>query len=194
MTHTAVLAVGAGGAGLALAMWGGARHGRAMVSVVSAYAALVLMLFTVAVRPVAQLRRRRIPMSTDLRRDAGLVAAVSVAVHVIAALGNHFGGEVGRYFFVDHAARTDRFGWMTWSGVLATVLVLLLVATSNDASVRRLRKRWKTVQRAVHVMIAVSVAHDLLAARLLGRSTALLVTPLIAALCLYVLRFVAARG
>lgn len=51
-----------------------------------------------------------------------------------------------------------------WTGWLAIVLMLLLAATSNDWSVRRLKRRWQTVHRLVYFAAALTFAHWILSA------------------------------
>lgn len=133
-------------------------------------------------------------MSTDLRRDAGLLCSALIAVHIVASLGNHFVGRTFTYFVVDGFVRKDRFGLMIWVGVAATGIALVLAGTSNDKSVRRFRRRWKSLQRLVHLLLAASVAHTVLAAQLLGRSTWILFAPLIVCAVIYAVRIVDSRS
>lgn len=186
--HTTALAISSLALGGVLDAWSGADRLRSNLSVLTAYSALALMFFTIAIGPFNRLRKRRTAISIDLRRDAGLLAAAFTGVHVIASLGNHFGGVVARYFIDSGRPRTDRFGAMIWVGVLATALTLLLSITSNDWSVRKLRRNWKKVQRSVHLLIATSLLHQLLAGRLLHRSTALIALPSVIAVVLYYVR------
>jgi sulfoxide reductase heme-binding subunit YedZ len=46
-----------------------------------------------------------------------------------------------------------------WSGWLAFVILLVLAATSNDASVRRLGRRWKSLQRLAYGAAGAAVLH-----------------------------------
>ena len=51
-----------------------------------------------------------------------------------------------------------------WTGWLALFLMLILAATSNDRSVRRLGKRWPLLHRAVYAAAVLSFAHWILSA------------------------------
>ena len=58
------------------------------------------------------------------------------------------------------AVRTDLFGLTNYVGLVATALVVLLLALSNDRSLRRLGvKRWKAWQRSSYVLCALTVGH-----------------------------------
>jgi len=50
------------------------------------------------------------------------------------------------------------------TGWAALLVMLLLAATSNDASVRLLQRRWKSLHRAAYVAAALTFAHWILAA------------------------------
>jgi sulfoxide reductase heme-binding subunit YedZ len=51
-----------------------------------------------------------------------------------------------------------------WSGWLAVGILLLLAATSNDASVRWLKRRWQLLHRAAYIAAILSFAHWVLSA------------------------------
>ena len=51
-----------------------------------------------------------------------------------------------------------------WTGWLALVVMLVLAATSNDASVRRLGRRWPLLHRTVYAAAALSFVHWILSA------------------------------
>jgi sulfoxide reductase heme-binding subunit YedZ len=51
-----------------------------------------------------------------------------------------------------------------WTGWLALLVMLVLAATSNDASVRKLRGRWKWLHRGVYAAAALTFAHWILTA------------------------------
>jgi sulfoxide reductase heme-binding subunit YedZ len=51
-----------------------------------------------------------------------------------------------------------------WTGWVALAIMLLLAATSNDASVRRLQRRWQLLHRAVYIAAVLSFAHWVLSA------------------------------
>lgn len=83
----------------------------------------------------------------------------------VAAFGYallHAGAYVARRPLA--AAVQDSLEIAMASGWLALLVMLALAATSNDASVRRLRRRWKWLHRTVYAAAALTFAHWLLTA------------------------------
>lgn len=58
----------------------------------------------------------------------------------------------------------DAMAAAMWTGWVALVVLLVLAATSNDASVRRLGRRWPLLHRAVYAAAVLSFAHWILSA------------------------------
>jgi sulfoxide reductase heme-binding subunit YedZ len=58
----------------------------------------------------------------------------------------------------------DAMAAAMWTGWVALVVLLVLAATSNDASVRRLGRRWPLLHRTVYVAAVLSFAHWILSA------------------------------
>ncbi len=138
-------------AGLALALPSPSRNWR--LSMGTAYAALVLLALTLSIGPWQVLRRRANPVTTDLRRDIGIWAGVLGLLHAVVGLFVHM--KRRWWYFVyppdqPHRVplRHDLFGTANWLGVAATLVLVLLLALSNDLSLRRLgTRRWKALQR-----------------------------------------------
>ena len=58
--------------------------------------------------------------------------------------------------------RHDLIGFANWTGVAEALLLVLLLAISNDASLRKLgTKRWKSWQRWTYWVAVLTVAHAL---------------------------------
>src|SRR6185295_5484217 len=110
-------------------------------SIATAYVALVLLAITLAFSPIAALRGRRYQVSTDLRRDMGIWAALVAVAHVVVGLQVHLRGKMWEYFVHPIKGvmlpRFDPFGAANYSGLAAALLLVVLLATSNDASLRR---------------------------------------------------------
>jgi sulfoxide reductase heme-binding subunit YedZ len=145
-----------------------------LVDVLMAYSSLGAILATLAIGPLRVLRRRPNPVSSNVRRDFGIWAALTGVAHVGLSLTHHFGGNVALYFFAaGHVAlasvRRDGFGAGVWSGALATVVLVTLGAISNDRSIRWLGRRWKTVQRLNYFLIAIAMVHTVIFWKLLTR-------------------------
>jgi methionine sulfoxide reductase heme-binding subunit len=139
------------------------------LSIATGYVALALLALTLAVGPVRALTRRRLPLSIDFRRDAGICTAILGLVHVVLGLQVHFGGRIASYFLESEAAggpgaiRLDRGGVANWTGLAATILLVLLLALSNDRAIRGLgARRWKRLQRLAYVLLGLVALHTLL--------------------------------
>ena len=133
-------------------------------SMATAYMALALLAITLCIGPWHVLSSRRSPLSMDLRRDFGIWAGLLSLAHVAIGLQVHLGSMV-LYFFVkaangQWALRVDPFGLTNWVGLLAALVFVLLLALSNDWSLRRVgRARWKTLQRFVYPAAMLVVLH-----------------------------------
>lgn len=135
-------------------------------SMSTAYVATALLVATLVTGPVNVLLRRRNPVSTDLRRDIGIWAAIVGLAHVVVGLQVHFRGRLWMYFVhevegtTELALRTDLFGFANYTGLLATLVVLLLLTLSNDLSLRRLKaRRWKALQRWNYGLVTLVLIH-----------------------------------
>ncbi len=130
------------------------------------YVSLVLLALTLAIGPIMLWRRRRNPVNIVLRRDAGIWAGITGALHVVYALRFFTLDNLWAFFLQRDAAgyspRLNLYGISNDVGLLATLLLLLLLALSNDLSLRRLRgKVWKNVQRFNYALIVLVIAHAL---------------------------------
>jgi methionine sulfoxide reductase heme-binding subunit len=124
--------------------------------------ALVLLAVTLLVGPANLLLGRRNPVNSYLRRDVGIWTALWSAVHVILGFQGHSASTFGfvRYFVADGRPLTTSFGLGNWTGLAATVLVVLLLTLSTDRSLRELKAtRWKDLQRLNYTLFALVVAH-----------------------------------
>jgi sulfoxide reductase heme-binding subunit YedZ len=150
--------------------------GGVRLSVATAYAGFLLIGATLILGPFNLMRSRPNPVTTDLRRDLGIWAALLSLAHVVLALGNHLGGRIWQYFvWPDYAARAipirhDSFGMANYLGLVATLWILLLLVISNDLSLRRLGKsRWKALQRWNYGVFLLAAAHTALFALITER-------------------------
>ena len=144
----------------------------------TAYVALALLALSLLIGPWNVLRSRANPVSIDLRRDIGIWAGILAIVHSVVGLFIHRMGGPWTYFFYGpdepHRVpwRTDLFGLANFTGLGSTVLLLMLLAISNDIALRRLgTPRWKSLQRwnyVAFVLMAVhAVAYQVLSKRVL---------------------------
>lgn len=138
------------------------------LSMASAYAGLVLLGASLIVGPWNVLRSRPNPVSTDLRRDIGIWAGLVGIFHVVIGLQVHMRGKLWLYFVYPSGEhhllplRYDPFGFANYTGLGATLALLLLLALSNDLSLRRLGTiRWKSLQRWNYACGALVVLHGI---------------------------------
>ena len=136
-------------------------------TVATGYIGLALLAVTLLLGPANLVLRRRNPVSTYLRRDVGIWTGAFSVLHVVAAVfihTSHGRGFVSSFlhFFIaeDGAPLTNSFGWGNWTGLAATIIALVLLVTSNDATLRALRaRRWKWLQRLNYALVALVVVH-----------------------------------
>ena len=138
------------------------------------YIGLVLLAATLLIGPAKRLLRRATPLSLDLRRDLGVWTAIVSVVHVVLGFQIHEGGRILGYFLdvETMSPRLNAFIFANYTGLAATLILVMLVAISNDAMLRRLKARsWKRVQKLSFVAFALVVAHSVLYGALGSRAT-----------------------
>jgi sulfoxide reductase heme-binding subunit YedZ len=139
---------------------------RHRLSMSTAYSSLFFLAATLLVGPWNILRRRPNPVSFDLRRDLGIWAGLLAILHTGVGLTVHLRGRMWMYFFKRlHPLKlqTGQFGWANYVGLVSALLFLILLAISNDLSLRSLGlKRWKSLQRWTYVAIGLAIAHGIL--------------------------------
>ena len=137
-------------------------------SMATAYVALLFLGATLATGPINLLRRRANPLSTDLRRDLGIWCGLISLAHVVAGVQVHM-QSMWLYFVKEITGpkawtlRDDLFGLANYTGLVATMIVLLLLVLSNDASIRWLGAgRWKNLQRWNYAFLLLTALHGAL--------------------------------
>lgn len=132
----------------------------------TAYAALCFLATSLMLGPWKVLRRRQVPVSYDLRRDVGIVTGVLALLHTGIGLTVHLRGRMWMYFFKSlHPLRVQAgaFGSANYTGLVAAALFAMLLAISNDWSLRALgTPRWKSLQRWTYAAFALTLAHAIL--------------------------------
>ena len=136
-------------------------------SMATGYASVALIGSALLLGPWWLSRSRRSPVSTDVRRDLGLWGAAFALLHVATGLQVHMGGDMLNYFFYrsrdgSHSlpVRLDPFGVTNWTGLAATLLLVFLVAISNDRALRGLgARRWKRWQRSTYIAAVLIALH-----------------------------------
>ena len=139
----------------------------AALSIATAYTALVLLGATLAVGPVALLRGRKSPLSSDLRRDLGISVAVFGILH--SGLGLQLHGKHWWEYFLKVSAegeiggiRLDAFSVTNYAGLTAAVMLLGLLTISSDRALAQLGvSTWKQWQRTTYIVAPLTILHGL---------------------------------
>jgi sulfoxide reductase heme-binding subunit YedZ len=131
------------------------------ISIGTAYSALFLTGLALLLGPWNVLRRQFNPVSFDLRRDTGIWAGIAAVVHTGVGLNVHLRGRPWLYFVNEHHdLRVGMFGFGNYAGLVAALLFAMLLAISNDFSLRRLGAiKWKSFQRWTYVAVALTACH-----------------------------------
>jgi sulfoxide reductase heme-binding subunit YedZ len=132
-------------------------------SMATAYASLVFLAVSLWLGPWTVLRQRPNPVSFDLRRDVGIWTGILAIVHTAIGLTVHLRGLMWMHFLdAIHPLKLQntQFGFANFTGLGAALLFLLLLAISNDLSLRALKaRRWKSLQRWTYVAFVLMGAH-----------------------------------
>ncbi len=137
------------------------------LSFASAYPALFLLCLTLVLGPWKLLAGERLAASFDLRRDIGIWAGITGLFHTATGQFVHMAGRFWLYYVYDNwrekhvqPFRHDLFGFSNDTGLLASLILLALLATSNDASLRALgTPGWKSLQRWNYGCFVLAAAH-----------------------------------
>lgn len=153
--HVPLATLSAAGLGLYVTL--SPTHGGITLSqfvVGTAYIGLVLLGVTLLIGPANLMLRRRNPVSSYLRRDVGVWAAIVSIAHVVLGFGvllSHTGRSLAGFlelFVKGGRPVTDRVGLGNWTGLFATVIVVGLLVLSTNRSLSELKaRRWKSLQR-----------------------------------------------
>jgi sulfoxide reductase heme-binding subunit YedZ len=134
-------------------------------SLATAYVSLTLLAATFVTGPVAVLQSRRHPVSSDLRRDFGIWAGIIAIAHFVIGWQVHMKHRYEywlRSLPDSHllVPRLDLFGFANYTGLVAVLIVVVLLALSNDRSLRVLgAHRWKELQRWSYWLAVLVILH-----------------------------------
>lgn len=139
---------------------------RHRLSMATAYSSLFFLCITLLLGPWKTLRRHPNPVSFDLRRDIGIWAGILAILHTAVGLTVHLRGRMWMYFLKQRhplKLQTGLFGSANYVGLISALLFLMLLAISNDLSLRALGlERWKTLQRWTYVAVGLAIVHGIL--------------------------------
>jgi sulfoxide reductase heme-binding subunit YedZ len=138
---------------------------RHRLSMGTAYAGLAFLTASLWLGPWNVLRGKPNPVSFDLRRDIGIWTGILAIVHTMIGLTVHLRGRMWMYFFKSlhpPTLQNTQFGFANYVGLGAALLFLVLLAISNDFSLRSLgTRRWKSLQRWAYIAFGLTVAHGI---------------------------------
>ena len=138
---------------------------RHRLSMATAYAGLIFLAASLWLGPWNILRKRPNPVSFDLRRDIGIWTGILAIVHTAIGLTVHLRGRMWMYFFKalhPFKLQNTQFGFANFTGLGAALLFLMLLAISNDLSLRTLKaRRWKSLQRWTYIAFLLTGAHGI---------------------------------
>lgn len=138
---------------------------RHRLSMATAYAGLIFLALSLWIGPWNVLQRRSNPISFDLRRDVGIWTGILAILHSAIGLTVHLRGRMWMYFFKGlHPLKLQntQFGFANFTGLGAALLFLMLLAISNDLSLRTLKaRRWKLLQRWTYIAFLLTGAHGI---------------------------------
>lgn len=136
------------------------------LSMGTAYASAAFFCVAMILGPLNILRGRRNPTNQYLRRDVGIWAGILGLSHVAFGLQVHMRGKFWLYFVFPAdqlhllPLRYDPFGLANYTGLAATLVLVLLLGLSNNFSLRSLGGvRWKRFQRATYAAAGLTVVH-----------------------------------
>ncbi|HEY1213790.1 MAG TPA: hypothetical protein VGE93_09195 [Bryobacteraceae bacterium] len=133
----------------------------------SAYPALFLLATTLLIGPLKILAGNRLAVSMDFRRDIGIWAGIVGLFHLAVGQCVHLRGRPWLYYIYENwqqkhfqPIRHDLFGLANYTGLIAALILLALLATSNDASLRKLSTPgWKQLQRWNYGCFVLTAVH-----------------------------------
>ncbi len=134
------------------------------LSFASAWPALVLLPVTLIIGPLRVLAGKGPVLSVDLRRDVGIWAGIAGVFHAVIGQCVHLRGRPWLYYIYEKwrmmPLRYDVFGLSNETGLIAALILLALLATSNDHYFRRLGgTKWKSLQRWNYACFALAALH-----------------------------------
>lgn len=139
------------------------------ISIGTAYISMLYFAVALSIGPLNLIRSKRNPVSSLLRRDLGIWAALLAIVHTIAGLQVHLGGRFVQYFIYppgqSHAIpfRFDAFGLTNNLGLICTVIMIGLLCLSNNRSLRMMgASSWKKWQRLTYLLALALPIHGLI--------------------------------
>jgi len=130
------------------------------------YISLILITISLLIGPFNLLFKRINPISTYFRRDIGITGGILAVIHSVAGLFVHLRGNNWQYFLnkTEHgySIRIDNFGLANYTGLISGLIIVVLLLTSNDFSIRRFNPTtWKNIQRFSYLAFIFALIHSI---------------------------------
>ncbi len=114
--------------------------------------------------PINIILNRHNPTSSYFRRDISISAGILTIIHSGFGLFAHLRGNMWQYFLnkteQGYAIRLDNFGIANYTGLLSTFFIIILLVTSNNYSIKKLKANiWKNIQRFAYLMFVLAIIH-----------------------------------
>lgn len=137
------------------------------ITYATGYIGFTLLGVSLLLGPINLMLKRKNPVSTYLRRDIGIFGGILALVHSVVGLFMHFTGRPWLYFVEEvaqgYALRFGVFGIANHTGLLGALIIILLLAISNNYSLRKLKAiKWKNLQRFTYLMFVLVILHSIL--------------------------------
>jgi methionine sulfoxide reductase heme-binding subunit len=125
---------------------------------------VIIILFSLIIGTINLLKKRANPVSTYFRRDFSIIGGILVIIHSVCGLFVHFRGNNWQYFLtknqLGYSIRLDGFGLANYTGLISVLIIILLLVTSNDFLLRKLKPNcWKNIQRLSYFMFVFAIIH-----------------------------------
>jgi sulfoxide reductase heme-binding subunit YedZ len=147
-------------AGCYLASLYGAGSFSESVSIGLGYVSLILLAATLLIGPINLLHKRKNPVNINLRRDTGIWCGITALVHVAFSLQLTPGKSIFAYFTGDSVSGFGLFEAGNVVGLVATLVMVALLITSNQISLKLLKgKNWKLIQRFNYPLMLLVLVH-----------------------------------
>jgi len=136
-----------------------------IVTDTTGYVGILALFISLLIGPVNLLLKRNNPVSNHLRRDIGVVGGILAVIHSVTGLFVHLRGNNWKYFLnkTDHGytIRLDNFGLANYFGLISVLLILLVLLSSNDYSLKKLgQTTWKNIQRLSYLIFILAILHS----------------------------------
>lgn len=130
------------------------------------YISIILLAVSLIIGPANVIMNYRNPASAYLRRDISITGGVLAVIHSITGLFVHLRGRSWEYFFHKtgngYAIRVDSFGLANYSGLISTLIIILLIIISNEYFLKKMKpSNWKNIQRLSYLMFVLAIIHSI---------------------------------